>query len=255
MSTDLPGIQQRFRDVVLSDDDAPIASLVQAPAGAVARRIAIYRNTVQASLVEVLATAFPVVERIVGDAFFAGLARRFIVAAPPRIPQLSLYGAAFADFVAASEVGQRLPYLTDVAKLEWARGEAYFAAHARLLDPAALTRIPPDDLADLALSLHPAVRLIGSPYPIYRIWEVNQPQVTDVPRVDMGIGQCVLITRPQHHVLTRLIDAGDAAFISAVQAGLALAPAAERGVDTDHAFDLQAALARHFLGGTFAAAR
>ena len=253
MSIELSDIQHRFRRAVLGEDDAPVASLVRAPVEPVARRIAIYRHTVQASLVDVLATAFPVVQRIIGAALFASLARRFIVAAPPRVPQLSMYGAAFPDFIAASDVGRRLPYLTDVAALEWARGEAYFAAHAPVLDPAELARMHPDDLAQAGLSVHPAVRLLRSPYPIYHIWEVNQPDVTDVPRVDMGIGQCALISRPQHHVVTRLIDGNDAVFVMGLQAGLTLAQAAARSLEENEVFDLQAILTKHFANGTFCA--
>src|SRR5258706_11424995 len=127
--THLRDLQIHFRKAVLGADDGALREFVRAP-GPIADRIDVYRNTVQSSLTEVLASAFPVTQRIVGDRFFAGLARAFIAAHPPRRPHLSTYGDGFSAFIAASDIEQQLSYLPDVARLEWARGEAYFAADA-----------------------------------------------------------------------------------------------------------------------------
>ncbi len=238
----LAEMQARFRATVLGDDDAPVRDFVRG-------HIGVYRNTVQAGLIDVLATAFPVTQRIVGPDFFHGVAGRFVAAAPPRVPQLSLYGDGFADFIAREDVGRQLSYLPDTARLEWARGESYFAADAPTLNAVRLAAFGPDDLERMALALHPATRLIGSNYPIYRIWEVNQPAVIKVPRVDMNVGQWALVSRREHHVVTREILKADAAFLSAIIAGKTLAEATT--AITDARFDLQQALQDHFINGTF----
>src|SRR5438876_7559091 len=95
-----------------------------------ARRFAVYRNNVVAGLVKALRTNFPVVEKIVGDEFFAAMARVFVTQQPPRAPLLAIYGEAFPAFVAAFEPARELPYLADVARLEAARTRAYHAADA-----------------------------------------------------------------------------------------------------------------------------
>lgn len=238
----LAEMQDRFRAAVLGHDDTPVRGFVRGDIG-------IYRNTVQASLIDVLAAAFPVTQRIVGADFFRTLAGRFVAAAPPRVPQLSLYGGGFAEFIAGEEAGRQLPYLPDTARLEWARGECYFAADAPTLRAARLAALGPDDIERMVLALHPATRLIASPYPIHRIWEVNQPAVTDVPRVDMNIGQWALVSRRGHHVVTREIVKADAAFLSAIIAGRPLGEAA--AAISDSRFDLRQALQDHFINGTF----
>ena len=243
----IAGLQCAFRDAVLSGDDRALAPLVAAPA-----RIAIYRNTVQGSLVEVLAAAYPVTQRIVGPGFFAGLAHTFAVAHPPRLPQLSTYGADFPGFVDRSLARHGLPYLADVARLEWARGESYFAADAPALSPAALAATAPGALDGLKLTLHPATRLIRSAFPIHRIWRVNQPEVTEVPAVDMTAAEDVLLTRAEDRVSLRVIAPGDAAFIAAVVSGAGLGDAAARASAENHAFDLESALRDHLIGGSFA---
>lgn len=244
----LQEMQRRFRAAVLGSDDAPVADFIHGAHGETAARIGVYRNTVQASLIDVLATAFPVTQRILGERFFSAIAARFIVTAPPRVPQLSLYGDGFTDFLAGQDVAQQLSYLPDVARLEWARGESYFAADAPPLNIARLAALSPEDMDRIVLGLHPATRMISSKYPIYRIWEVNQLSVTDVPAVDMSVGQRVLVSRRDHHLVTRALDKFDAAFVSAIAAGKNLSAAAAGLPET---FDLQQALQNHFINGTF----
>jgi hypothetical protein len=241
-------LQRAFRRTVTGRDDALTDYVVGQR-----RRIAVYRNTVQKGLVDVLAVAFPAVKRIVGEGFFLALARDFVIHHQPQVPQLSRYGADFADFIAAHDKTQALPYLPDVARLEWARGEAYFAADAAPLDPAALAAVPMDRLSDVKLVPHPAARLIRSRFPVHRIWSVNQPEVAEVPEVDMSVAEDVLITRPLYEVIVRLISPADATFVSSCIAGGSLGEATVAGLSAAEDFDLQSALQEHFFKATFAA--
>lgn len=244
-------IQEDFRASVLGREDV-IAPHVEVSRGPKARRIAVYRNTVQASLTDVLAVAFPVVKRIVGDSFFATLAHRFIAAHPPQMPQLSAYGAGLPAFIATAEPLKPLPYLVDVARLEWARGEAYFAADGEALAAEHLARVPPDSLPDLHLALHPATRVISSRYPIHRIWQVNQPEITDVPEIDLSVAEAAIVSRPAFQVSTRQLSLGDAAFVAAFGSGAALSVALDAALQLEPSFDVQTALVQHLIGGTFA---
>jgi hypothetical protein len=56
-------------------------------------------------------------------------------------------------------------------------------------------------------------------------------------------------------VTTRPIAAADLLLLEALRVGLPLAGAAERAQAEDAEFDLQAALALHLAGGSFAACR
>ncbi len=201
--------------------------------------LSVYRRTVQGSLVNALAATFPVTRRILGGRAFAEITRAFVLDHPPQRPQLSAYGEGFA----VSLTGHALPYLAYVARLEWARTESYFAVDAPALDFTALARLSAEEMADVRLMLHPATRVIESRYPIQRIWDVNQQE--NVPAVDMGVGECVLVRRKGHHVTSGVIAPEDAAFLHRIAEGQTLGNAAE-GVS-----DLQGALAAHFSGGTF----
>ncbi|TAL01823.1 MAG: DUF2063 domain-containing protein [Rhodospirillaceae bacterium] len=247
-------LQREFRAAVLGTDDGVLGIQVAAPRGIAAARIEIYRNTVQASLAEVLAAAFPAVQRIVGPAFFDALARMFIAAEPPRAPQLSIYGSAFPAFITVASQEHHLPYLPDVARLEWARSESYFAADAPQLDPAELTRHG-ERIGEACFHLHSAARLIRSSFPIVTIWEMNQPENAEVPHIDMSMGESALVSRPGMHVVTRRISEGDADLIEALANGAALGTAAEAALSREPGFDLQQALEQHLRHGTFSGAQ
>ncbi len=221
--------------------------------GAISRRLAVHRNNVQKSLVDVLAAAFPVVQRMVGEPFFYALARDFAVTHLPAVPQLSLYGADFAAFIATHQHAQQLAYLADVARLEWARGEAYFAVDAYPLHPQSLVAIDADALPKAKLSLHPAARLVSSRFPIHAIWAAHQSDSNDVAHIDMSVSENVLISRPQYQVFVRLITPADAAFVGACLSGATLNDATVAALGVDERFDLQAVLQQHLEFGTFSA--
>ena len=76
----------------------PAPGLFAGPQDDIARRLAVYRNNVAVSLSDALSRRFPVVERLVGPAFFGPLARAFIATDLPQIHILQFtegYGAAY----------------------------------------------------------------------------------------------------------------------------------------------------------------
>ncbi len=218
------------------------------------RRLGVYRNTVLASLARVLEGCFPATRRRLGPERFAGLARDFIRAEPPARPQLTAYGAAFAGFLDRSVEDRALPWLGDVARLEWAREEAYYAADAKPLALTTLASIPVERYAELCFEVHPSLRLVRSAGPVYSLWRAALDDLAEVSaRADSsGRAEQVLVVRPELTVTTRPIAIADLLLMEALADGLPLARAAERAHSEDAGFDLQAALALHLKGGSFA---
>jgi hypothetical protein len=146
--------------------------------------LAAYRRNVLANLHGALASTYPVVRRLVGDAFFREAAKRFARAHPSTSGDLNLYGSRFAAFLAAYPFARELPYLPDVARLEWACHESFHAAEAPCLDAAALAGVPPQLQGEIRFRIHPAVRLVASPHPVVSIWEANQPERDGTPEAE-----------------------------------------------------------------------
>ncbi len=103
----MPALFEALFAAALLDSKQPIPPGITAPNAAVpTRRFAVHRNNVVAGLVKALRTRVPAVEKIVGEEFFAAMARAFVVEQPPRTPLLATYGDEFAAFIAAFEPAQ-----------------------------------------------------------------------------------------------------------------------------------------------------
>ncbi|MCC5979273.1 MAG: putative DNA-binding domain-containing protein [Salinarimonas sp.] len=223
--------------------ETPPAGLAPYPPEIARARFAIYRNNVASSLIKALETRFPVIERLVGEAFFKGVAHAFIKGHPPRSPVLMEYGDAFPDFLAAFPPAQSLPYLADVARIEYARGEAYRAEDAEPVPPAALAGFAEADPDTLCISLHPSLRLVASDHPAFSIWRMNQPGATP-QRITAPQPETALVARPHDGVITLSLPAGEAAFIAALRQDPHFARAAETAFARDPAFEPGYALGR-----------
>ncbi len=216
------------------------------------RRLGVYRNNVLSSLGGVLEGNFPASRRRLGPERFAALAERFIRAEPPARPQLSGYGAGFPDFLERSGEAARLPWLGDVARLEWAREEAYYAADAEPLAPTTLASIPAGRYPGLRFEPHLSLRLIRSAGPVHSLWRAALDGPIGDTTPGSGRPEQVLVVRPGMTVTTRPIALADLLLVEALADGLPLSDAAARAQRADARFDLQAALALHLAGGSFA---
>lgn len=200
---------------------APVTPEGLGPSPSLDRRFAIYRNNVQHGLSRALAARFPVVERLVGAEFFAAAARVFAARHPPGSPVLLDWGAAFPAFLAAFPPARSLPYLPDVARLEWLRGLAYHAPDATPADPAALGRADPERLI---LRLAPSVRAFAAATPAVSLWHRNQPGAAPAP-LPPGPEQALIARTPGFAVIVEPLTPASHALLSALLDGQRLAEA------------------------------
>lgn len=239
----LADIQRDFAQSVLDADRAVPDCVTSHTARRPKRRFDVYRNNVYVSLIDVLGGRFPVVLRLVGEDFFRAVARCYVEADPPRSPVLMAYGAGFPSFLETFEPARDLPYLPDVARLEWAWNVAYHAADAEPVEADALAGVGPEDIPHLTFEFLPSLELVRSPYPIVAIWETNTAD-DEVEPVDLAAGgEDALVIRPDLEVDVRRLPEGAFVFISALKDGMQLAEAFERARAETAKFDLQANIA------------
>jgi hypothetical protein len=232
-----PSFETSFADALLKADQ-PIPSGVTAHnAGVPVRRFAVYRNNVVTGLVKALQNRFPVVEKIVGEEFFAAMSRVFVTERPPRSPLLAIYGDDFPAFIAAFEPARELPYLADVARLEAERARSYHAADAAPVDASRFAALDASDIAGVGIDLHPSIGIVRSSHPIVTIWAMNSGERELAPIEDWR-GEDALIARPYLDVEVRALPPGGAAFLLALAGGRPLGEAAEAAFADDPNFDL-----------------
>jgi hypothetical protein len=225
----------------LTDPSRPVPADVISPRGERdSRRFAVYRNNVFVGLTEALAKRFPVTRRLVGEEFFAGMARVFAGGNKPASPLLFLYGDDFPAFIDSFEPASAVPYLGDVARIEAIWTRAYHAEDAVPLGVASLATIDPAELPAARLVVHSAAALLASPHPAGTIWAAHQTE-TVAPVTDWQ-AETVLIARPALDVTVHVLPAQDAAFAQQLFAGAALGAAAELASAADSRFDFGSAL-------------
>ncbi len=236
-----------------SDDLAGFAEAIvqgQAPSPLIDERylnydvtvaVEIYRNNYRGNLHDALAGAYPVIEQLVGCDFFRLLTHTFTGQHPSRSGNLHHYGAQMADFLVAFEPAQGLPYLPDIAKLEWACHCAYFAEDAEVMSLTDLAQIPPERYADLTLLFHPSCHLLCSDFPVDGIWQAHQSGADSDFQIDSGASRA-LVSRVDDRVRVTGLLPSQAAWLAAMQAGAALGEATASTVARYPDFDLQSIL-------------
>ena len=249
----LADLQAGFADRLLKPDRPPPAEARGPTPTPPTRRYNVYRNNVVASLIQVLEARYPVTRRLVGDEFFRSMARLYLDAHLPRSPVLAEFGGALADFLRSFEPAQGLPYLPDVAALEWLRHVAYHSADANALGAVDLASVAAESVPQLRFTLHPSLGILASTYPIVSIWETNtRDETVKTVRLDAG-GEIALVTRPALLVETHRAPPGTDRFLAGLAGGKTLAEAATGAqAATDH-FNVQLALATVIEAGVIIA--
>ncbi len=224
-----PSIQRDFASALRDPECAVPAAIARTASRAPLKRFNVYRNNIAVSLTEAVGAGYPVVRQLVGKDFFDAMARVYVDANRPRSPVMLEYGDTFADFIAEFEPARGLPFLADVARVEWAWARAYHAQDAEPADIALLQTIAPETLATTGLVLHPSLQVIASKWPVASIWHCHQTD--DDPAAAMSelspVAEYAIIVRPRMDVDVRLIDAATAQVVSALGQGCSLGAAAE----------------------------
>jgi hypothetical protein len=205
------------------------------------RSWAIYRRNYLEGHIAALADTYGSVRTVVGEDYFRQLARRYVSTAESRSGDLNDYGADFAEFLSAllpsAPGGDRLAYLPDVARLDWAWFSMLRAASHPCDWLKTLMKLP--EAQRPRASAVPFAILLRSPFPLYRLWHLIQDDGEPVDLVEGG--EAVLISRPDEVTLT-LLTAAEAEFVAAWFSGLPLQPAIEAALLLDANFSLHAML-------------
>ena len=209
------------------------------------RGFAVYVGNVRGNWTKALAAAYPIVRKIVGEGFFEGLAWDFARAHVSMSGDLNEFGERLPDFLAAYPETRELPYLPDVATMEWLAHRACYAANPAPFDPVRLAAINPADYSSLPITRAPGSALYGSPWPLMRIWTIHQEGYAGEMKVDFSPGnERFLIYRRNWRVELEPLAPGDHRFLAEAEHATALGDALHAATREDPDFDPASALAR-----------
>ncbi|NML15433.1 HvfC/BufC N-terminal domain-containing protein [Azohydromonas caseinilytica] len=248
-------LQRQVMDALLQRGDAGAATALLRPTPGLdaARRLQLYRNNLFESLTAALAAVYPVVQELVGEDFFRAMARRFIPRFPSRSGNLHDFGAELPDFLRGFGPAAGLPYLPDVAALEWAAHAVYHEAPVPALTLAQLAALPAEAQAALRLQLQPCARLLASGWPVLDLWQAHQGGAVVMESIDLHGGVRLLVAQRALEVEFQRLDAGEYRWLRALEDGEPLTEACARALEADAGFDLATVLARHLALENFRA--
>jgi hypothetical protein len=219
----LAELQHRIARAITDDTGQTIADLVRANGIDPRRRIRIYRNNMFANYTDALRQTYATVLRIVGEQFFDFAAQNYVRAHGSRSGNLHDFGDQFAGFLEKFEPSAGLPYLGDVARIDWLCERAYFAREYAGIASQALQRVPEYQRLSVTFDRHPGTGLLESDFPVFRIWRVNQTgyEGDQTVRLDEG-GTRVMVRSTDTGAEVVQLNAGEYLFLQQLLEGKTL---------------------------------
>lgn len=182
-----------------ADQGPRLQALITARGLTAGEGVAIYRHSSHRARERALEAIYPVCRQVLGVRCFAALAAGYIADLPSASPDLNLYGGEFPAYLAGANAARAallsLPYLVDLARLEWHWHAAYYAPDDPRFDFAGFAALAESGRAEL-VRVHPSasLRLLASPYPVRELWRRHR-KGGDTTSVPSGEGERLAVRR------------------------------------------------------------
>ena len=193
-------------------------------------RLAVYAEGYVVRIREALAETYEAVLHVLGRETFAELAVGYARRHPSREYDLGLAGRHLPEFLAEHPLTRELPFLPDLARLEWAAMEAFHAFEQPPLSTAELAGLPAEGLERAHFLFQPSVRLASFGWPVVEIWEQRKRPREEVSVELAGRPQRVLIFQQGGQVHCELLEPAQHELLAALLEGRPLGESFEAWV-------------------------
>lgn len=181
------------------------------------RRVRIYGDQYFWRMYEALTLDYPRVAAQLPEKTLQSVVRRYAQDCPSRHFDLGRFGAHFVPWFERNPVRGARADLVDLARLEWARTEAFLAPDAAPIDTAAMARVPPAQLPHARLSFVPSVRLIRCRHEVAALFEALKKD--EAPPAPRAAPQALVVWRKGFIAWHAAIDRDEAKALEAAQKG------------------------------------
>ncbi|MBB5019683.1 hypothetical protein HNQ59_002991 [Chitinivorax tropicus] len=222
--------QGRFADAVIH------GTVVESEWGRYLNGLSAYANNRLFNRIDALSDAFPTVKAIVGEAFFEGLARGYAKCMASHSGNIHHYGDVFSAFLRQFEPASVLPYLPDVAALDWAMRRAFFAPDASPIDLMTLASVPMEQHGELVATIHPAAAMLHAAFPVVAIFQAHHGGPW--PDLEQAMEETALVYRTANQVKVRAISGAERVFCTGLMTGESLGASLSAALQHDQSFVL-----------------
>ncbi|MEX2493567.1 MAG: putative DNA-binding domain-containing protein [Nitrospirales bacterium] len=222
-------IQHAFAEGVMGGKPHRLAAEL-APAETALRSVGLYRRAIRFNYAQVLKITYPVLVQVMGLRYFETLTRGYLKVHSSTSGDLFPFGRHLPAFLGDLQV---VPWLIELARLEWACHEAYHAADSPPLSPEHFHTIAVVDPGCVTVHLQAASRLLRLAFPVHRVWLALQPEASADEDVDLplpeeesgvvvmrgnGNIQVLALNQPEYRALEALSHGVDVATVERMMA-------------------------------------
>lgn len=216
----LADLQRAFQDYVLASHQGFTGQVRDTSKADRVTLLDVYRDGYALRLIEVLESDYAGVLAMAGPADFDHMARAYIAAHPSHHPSVRWFGRTLPDFLATTAPYDRTPAVAEMARFEWALGEAFDSIDVEPLRAEAVMTVPPEAWEAIAFSPLPSLRRLAFTHDVPPSWqrrEEVEPGTLEV--AELGTTVPWMIWRPERVSNFRSLEADEAVMLDAMVQG------------------------------------
>jgi hypothetical protein len=175
----LGDLQRAFQDYLLASSDAFRSAVRDTRKADRMTLLDVYRDGYALRLIEVLTTDYPGVMAMAGPDDFDHMARAYIAAHPSRHPSVRWYGRGLGDFLATTPPYDGTPAAAEMARFEWALGEAFDSPDVTPIAADALMALPQEAWEQLAFTTLPSLRRLTLAFEAPQAWQRREERAPE----------------------------------------------------------------------------
>jgi Putative DNA-binding domain len=216
----LADLQRAFQDYLLVSSDGFTAAVRDTKKIDRVTLLGVYRDAYTLRLIEALTVDYPGVMAMAGPADFDYMARAYIAAHPSRHPSVRWFGTGLADFLAATPPFDGSQAVIDMARFEWAMGEAFDGPDAQPIGADALMSLQPEVWETLSFAVLPSLRRLTFSFDVPQAWQRRDEQEAGNLEVDEAAEPTGwVIWRPERMTNFRSLEPDEAVLLDALIEG------------------------------------
>ncbi|MCW5737520.1 MAG: putative DNA-binding domain-containing protein [Enhydrobacter sp.] len=217
----LADLQRAFQDYVLQSGDGFVGSVRDTSKADRTTLLDVYRDGYALRLIEVLTIDYPGVLAMAGPADFDHMARAYIAAHPSHHPNARWFGRHLADFLVSTPPYDKSPAAAEMARFEWALGEAFDSPDQAPVVAEAVMSVPPEAWETISFAPLTSLRRLDFAFDVPTSWqrrEEVEPGELQVAALDEPLPW--VIWRPELRTNFRSLEPDEATMLDAMIAGL-----------------------------------
>jgi hypothetical protein len=172
----LVDLQRAFQDYLYATSDRFAASVRDTRKADRTTLLDVYRDGYQLRLIEVLTNDYPGLMAMAGPDDFDYMARAYIARHPSTHQSVRWFGRHVADFLATTEPFNGNLAASEMARFEWALGDAFDAVDHTPIKADDLMTLPPEAWETLAFQPIPSLQLFTFTFEVAQAWQRREEQ-------------------------------------------------------------------------------